>query len=228
MPPGPTNPQPDPATADGDGDAAENAASDSPDSSSDSSDEDMAEKPQAQRQNKVASDDEDEPANSTAAAATAHEIVKPPVSMLEITEVDPSEAIVHIGEVMSIIDSVVVVKGLPQVTVPMLHERVLDTESLLVFEDRTVLGQLFETFGPLKQPMYSVRFPDNKSIDQQRITISKAVYHVPGRSFFVSTASLHTKGSDASNFYDEEPGVDEVEFSDDEQEIEHRRAVNAQ
>ena len=33
------------------------------------------------------------------------------------------------------------------------------------------------------------------------------------------------KGSDASNAHDEEPGEDEVEFSDDEQEASYRRML---
>ena len=33
------------------------------------------------------------------------------------------------------------------------------------------------------------------------------------------------KGSDASNVHDEEPGEDEIEFSDDEQEAAHKRAL---
>ena len=75
--------------------------------------------------------------------------------------------------------------------------------------------------------MYSIRFPDAKSIDLEAVTIGRRVFNVPGRSFYVAPGSLNTKGSDASNFYDEEPGDDEVEFSDDEQEQEHKRAVNA-
>lgn len=75
--------------------------------------------------------------------------------------------------------------------------------------------------------MYSVRFPDAKSIDKDMVVLERPVFHVPRRSFFVSSSSLHTKGSDASNFYDEEPGHEELEFSDDEQEAEYRRALKS-
>lgn len=67
--------------------------------------------------------------------ATAHEITSPAVTMPSITEVPVMESIELIGEVLSIVDSVVVVKSFENGT-----QRVLDTDSLLVFEDRKVLG----------------------------------------------------------------------------------------
>jgi H/ACA ribonucleoprotein complex non-core subunit NAF1 len=67
--------------------------------------------------------------------ATVHEIIAPQVTMPSITEVPEDEPIVLIGEVMSIVDSVVVVKSMSTGT-----QRVLDTDSLLVLENRKVLG----------------------------------------------------------------------------------------
>lgn len=67
--------------------------------------------------------------------ATAHEIIAPQVTMPSITEVSDEEPIEIIGEVMSIVDSVIVVKSLNNGM-----QRVLDTDSLLVLENRKVLG----------------------------------------------------------------------------------------
>ena len=51
---------------------------------------------------------------------------------------------------------------------------------------------------------------------------------MPSRSNFVFLSHLkRLKGSDASNAHDEEPGEDELEFSDDEAEREHKRALKA-
>lgn len=57
--------------------------------------------------------------------------------------------------------------------------------------------------------------------------MGRDVYHVPARSKFVSVSYLKQmfKGSDASNAHDEEPGDDELEFSDDEAEREHKRTL---
>lgn len=67
--------------------------------------------------------------------ATVHEILAPQVTLPSITSVEPSETIELIGEVLSIIDSVVVVKSFEHG-----QFKVLDTDSLFVLEDRRVLG----------------------------------------------------------------------------------------
>lgn len=67
--------------------------------------------------------------------ATVHEILAPQVTLPSITSVEPSETIELIGEVLSIIDSVVVVKSYEHG-----QYKVLDTDSLFVLEDRKVLG----------------------------------------------------------------------------------------
>jgi H/ACA ribonucleoprotein complex non-core subunit NAF1 len=73
--------------------------------------------------------------------ATVHEIVSPSVSTPSIVEVPDTELIELIGEVLSIVDSVVVVKSSEHGM-----QRVLDTDSLLVFEDRKVLGLVSHFF----------------------------------------------------------------------------------
>lgn len=55
--------------------------------------------------------------------------------MPSITSIEPSEPIELIGEVLSIVDSVVVVKSYEHG-----QYKVLDTDSLFVFEDRKVFG----------------------------------------------------------------------------------------
>jgi len=67
--------------------------------------------------------------------ATVHEILAPQVTLPSITSVEPSETIELIGEMLSIVDSVVVVKSYEHG-----QYKVLDTDSLLVLEDRKVLG----------------------------------------------------------------------------------------
>jgi hypothetical protein len=80
--------------------------------------------------------------------ATVHEILAPQVAMPSITSVEPSETIELIGEVLSIVDSVVVVKSYEHG-----HHKVLDTDSLFVFEDRKVLG--------LVRPAHRLLFKDS-------------------------------------------------------------------
>jgi H/ACA ribonucleoprotein complex non-core subunit NAF1 len=81
-------------------------------------------------------DDEDVPAGSVIQySGTKNEIMLPEVQSPELTQVPPDDVLEQMGEVMTIIDSVVVVRGHTSG-----FNRVLDTDSLLVFDDRKVLG----------------------------------------------------------------------------------------
>ncbi|CAE7072506.1 unnamed protein product, partial [Rhizoctonia solani] len=164
-------------------------------------------------------DDEDTPSGIARYAGTKNEVLLPEVKAPELATVPPEETLELIGEIMTIIDSVVVIKGYTSGV-----ERVLDTDSLLVFEDRNVFGVVFETFGAVKQPLYSVRFPSASAIDKDIIRAGRQVFHVPARSNYVFTKEIvRIKGSDASNLHDEEVGEDQLDFSDDEAEAQWRR-----
>ena len=91
------------------------------------------------------SDDEDDengagPSSKGSALRTKNEIQDPDVVVPDITEVDASEPLEKIGTVMNIIDNVVIVKGLPSSVENKASEKALDSDSLLVFGDRKVLG----------------------------------------------------------------------------------------
>ena len=108
--------------------------------------------------------------------------------------------------------------------------KVLDAGSLLCLEDRSVIGVVADTLGRTQQPLYTVRFTNDAEIaDSGCSETGKTVYYVEQHSKFVFTQPLRgVKGSDASNFHDEEVGDDELEFSDDEKEAEHKRQMKQQ
>ena len=71
---------------------------------------------------------------------TKNEISEPSIVMPDITEIGDQEPLEKVGEIMSIIENIVIVKGLPSPTENKAAERALDSDSLLVFDDRKVLG----------------------------------------------------------------------------------------
>jgi H/ACA ribonucleoprotein complex non-core subunit NAF1 len=69
-----------------------------------------------------------------------------------------------------------------------------------------------------------VGFANSDEIMQLGITVGTTIYFVNEHSTFLFTEDVRDiKGTDASNFYDEE--AQEVEFSDDEKEVEYKRSV---
>ncbi|KAI0778972.1 Gar1/Naf1 RNA binding region-domain-containing protein [Trametes elegans] len=171
-------------------------------------------------------DDEDEGEGAGPSVRTKNEVVDVDIMIPDITEVGPHDELEKVGEVMSIVDKVVIVKGTPSDFANRGSERALDSDTLLVFDDRKVLGYIFETFGPTSEPLYQIRFNQKYPLDAEKVKLGRTVYHVPHRSNYVFVRQLRQfKGSDASNVHDEEPADDELEFSDDEQEAAHKRAV---
>ena len=71
--------------------------------------------------------------------------------------VAPDEAIVPIGDVVSVVGDVVVVQSLPN-TPP------LDEESILCLETRQGLAAIEEVFGPVAAPLYAFRAPSDPSV----------------------------------------------------------------
>lgn len=190
----------------------------------------------------VDEDDEDEEGGAVAAAVslrTKNELHEPDIVIPSIAEVGPDEQLEKVGEIMNIVNNVVVVKGEASST-HRASEHALDSETLLVYEDRKVLGyvsgalpllvltprpsaQIHETFGPTYQPMYQIKFNSAYPLDMNAARVSRPVFHVPARSKYVFVAELtRLRGSDASNVHDEEPAEYELEFSDDEAEAAHK------
>ncbi|KAK6355402.1 hypothetical protein TWF696_004507 [Orbilia brochopaga] len=134
-------------------------------------------------------------------------------------DVSASTPVVPLGVIDSVVDDLVLVKaGVSG------EYQVLNEQSLLCFEDRSILGQVQETFGRVEQPFYTVRLKDAEEAEVLNATVGRKVHYIPSHSTFLFTKTIRAmKGSDASNLHDEEVGDDEREFSDDEAEAEFKR-----
>ena len=130
----------------------------------------------------------------------------------------------ELGFVENIVENIAVIKA----KVSGEYE-VLETGSLLCLEDRSVIGVVAETLGRVQQPYYCVRFTNASAMNEAGIWQNTKIFWVGEYSTTVFTQPLKAfKGTDASNLHDEEVGDDELEFSDDEAEAEHKRRVKLQ
>ncbi|RDW89957.1 RNA-binding snoRNP assembly protein NAF1 [Aspergillus mulundensis] len=205
------------------------SSSDSSDSDfSDDSDEDedypiLSPEEQARilMQGELGSDDEgDGKGKAGAPLKTANEIMEDCLPIPDIT-ITPEMKIILLGNVEAVVENTVLIAA--NVTG---EYQVLESGSLLCLEDRRVAGVVSETLGRVENPLYTVRFPTTAEVEERGLSKGAVVYYVVEHSTFVFTQPLKgLKGSDASNFHDEEVAEDEVEFSDDEQEAEYRRKL---
>ncbi|MCJ1288447.1 hypothetical protein MMC26_007805, partial [Xylographa opegraphella] len=140
-------------------------------------------------------------------------VEKPNVAVTANMRIEP------LGWVETLVENLVLVKAKTTG-----EHQVLETGSVLCLQDRTVIGVIAETLGRVQQPLYSIRFTNAAAIEQAGISKGTYIYYAPQYSTYVFTQTLKAcKGSDASNIHDEEVGDDELEFSDDEIEAEHKR-----
>ncbi|KYK59161.1 snoRNP assembly factor Naf1 [Drechmeria coniospora] len=174
-------------------------------------------------QSEGGSDDEGDKAGRSATATqlrTKNEILdevipKPDVSITAEMKIE------ELGVVEFVVENTMLVKAFTPG-----EYQVLDTGSVLCTAERTVIGAVAETIGKVLQPMYTVRFNTEDEIKELGIEIGTKVFYPPDHASFVFTEPLkNLKGSDASNIHDEEVGDDDMEFSDDEKEAEHKRSL---
>ena len=161
------------------------------------------------------------PKGGTAHLRTANEtpeevVPKPDIKVTEDMKIE------ELGTVEATVENCVLIKGRVSG-----EYRVLGTYSLLCLQDRSVVGVVSETLGRVQQPLYTIRFTNDEAIEKAGLSSKNTpVYYVEQHSNFVFTQPLRAvKGSDASNFHDEEVAADEMEFSDDEAEAEHKRRL---
>ncbi|KAI6713235.1 hypothetical protein JHW43_004215 [Diplocarpon mali] len=129
--------------------------------------------------------------------------------------------IFEVGSVENIVESTLVIKAKTSG-----EFRCLESGSVLCLEDRSVIGVVSEILGPVQKPLYSVMFTNAGEIADAGLSLGTKVFYSEQHSTFVFTQALKAmKGSDASNLHDEEVGDEEIEFSDDEAEAEHKRRV---
>ncbi|EXJ87987.1 hypothetical protein A1O1_04914 [Capronia coronata CBS 617.96] len=218
------------SSSDSDSDSSSDTTSSEEDSDEDDADGDyaMLDPEEAARilmQGDIGSDDEGgtNRDKTDGGLRTAHErpeevIPKPDITITEDMKIE------ELGNVEVVVENTVVIKAKTSG-----EYQVLETGSLICLHDRTVVGVVADLIGRVEEPRYTIRFNNDDEINEVGLSAAGAtVFYVPQHSTFVFTQPLKgVKGSDASNFHDEEVGDDEIEFSDDEAEAEHKRQVKA-
>jgi hypothetical protein len=148
---------------------SESSSSDSPSSSdSDSEGEGEGEDLKKHAQSKTVDEgDEDEEGGAlatTAAFRTKNELSELDIMIPTTAQIGPDEQLERVGEIMNIVNNVVIVKGVESGSHRAL-DRALDTESLLVYEDRRVLGYVSTSrLILLLTPTPFFKYPDPRDI----------------------------------------------------------------
>ncbi|KAJ5901842.1 hypothetical protein N7495_002370 [Penicillium taxi] len=166
------------------------------------------------------SDDEGDSKGKTGGQIrSAHEVDEVlPIPDVKIT---PEMEVVYLGKVQAAIDNAVLIEANTSG-----EYQVLESGSLLCTAERQLLGVVAETLGRVENPLYTLMYATAEEAQEKGVVKDLPVYYVVKHSTFVFTQPLKgLKGSDASNFHDEEVAEDEIEFSDDEAEADYRKKL---
>ncbi|WYZ46024.1 hypothetical protein EsH8_IX_000249 [Colletotrichum jinshuiense] len=167
------------------------------------------------------SDDENDNAGKSGGSGqlrTKNEVAVENIPKPDVT-LTADDKIEELGLIDQIVENIMVVKAFTPG-----EYQVLDSGSVLCTADRKVFGVVWETIGKVLQPMYTVMLSTAEEIKEAGLEVGTKVYYPAAHATFVFTQPLKSlKGSDASNIHDEEVAEDEMEFSDDEKEAEHKR-----
>lgn len=147
----------------------------------------------------------------------------PPIEELSITA--PTESLIKIGKVLSIVDVLVVVESIRSMPP-------LDLDTVLFRDDGQPVGQIFDVFGPITEPHYSIRFTNGEQIKVKKVYKDMPVYFLPQSDRTITKFAFvdeikKIKGTDASWENDNEPPETVLEYSDDEEEESSRRSRRA-
>lgn len=129
----------------------------------------------------------------------------------------PEGPLIHVGTITSIVGATIVIEC------PGTAEyEVIDVDTVILTSERIVVGRVFDTFGPVLKPFYTVLFNSRGEISNLGLEVGLSVMTVRPLLKTCLTKNLDKKGTDASNVYDEEVDEHEMEFSDDEKEQEFK------
>lgn len=206
--------------------------SDSSDSDSSSNDDEELNQPKfpvADDENEVEDEDGDPngPAGSDRRASNLKSKMLEDLGILDLAPLEDlkitvaQEECIPIGTVHNIIDMLVIVaarRGCPAI----------DLDSVLFLDQgRRFLGQVFDVFGPVGEPMYMVRFNSAQDIVDQGVQLGTEVFFAPRTrhtAYVFIDSLIQQKGSDASWENDQEPPEHCLDYSDDEQEMRAKAA----
>lgn len=150
---------------------------------------------------------------------TQNELPEQPLPKPDVV-ITPEMKIRELGIVKHLVEGTIVIES-----TEMSDVRVTNIGTVLCTAEREVVGVIADVFGQTRKPLFTIQCASEEEAAATGLKGGDKVFFCEDLADFVFTDRLRMmKGSDASNYFDEEVGDDEIEFSDDEKEAAYKRA----
>ncbi|CAG8801815.1 493_t:CDS:2, partial [Racocetra fulgida] len=130
---------------------------------------------------------------------TKNELIDIVIPKPEI-DLKPDMGLKLIGTILHVVENYVVIQSINPG-----ENQVLDSDTVLLLEGPEVFGTIFETIGPVSQPLYVVRFNNESEFNKEKTVKGANVYAADEYIHYAFPDQIRQfKGCDASNINDEE------------------------
>lgn len=133
-------------------------------------------------------------------------------------EITPSDILLEVGIIDDIIDDKIMIKANTMIGT-------LDLDNIIFTINKIPFGYIDDVIGKIDEAVYVVKYFPNINILSLNLKQGQSTFNVKDKSKYVEQRQLLKKGCDASNAFDEEVSENEMEFSDDEEEMARRAEI---
>lgn len=170
---------------------------------------------------------EEDDAGMNSYTGTKNEIIDSERKELPIPfQINDNDVFTLCGYVTDIVEGKILMKSQNN----SINNKVINLDNIIFNINKIPIGFIDDVMGQIDYPIYIIRIYPNLIDQKIKININEELYLCSNKALIINTEEIKNKhkGCDASNAYDEEISSDEMEFSDDNEEIQAKKIRKSQ
>ena len=170
--------------------------------------------------------EEDDTGTMNTYTGTKNEIIDSERKELPIPfEINENDIFTLCGNVLNIVEGKILMK--PQNINS--ENKIINLDNIIFNKNKKPIGFIDDVMGQIDNPIYIIRIYPNLIDEKFKFNINEELYFCINRAQIINYDEIKNKhkGCDASNAFDEEVSSDDMDYSDDNEEIEAKKIRKA-
>ncbi len=170
--------------------------------------------------------EEDDNGTMNTYTGTKNEIIDSERKELPIPfEINDNDIFNLCGIVLNIVEGKILMKGQNNNS----ENKIIKLDNIIFNKTKKPIGFIDDVMGQIDNPIYIIRIYPNLIDEKFQININEELYFCINRAQIVNCDDIKNKhkGCDASNAFDEEVSSDDMDYSDDDEEIKAKKIRKA-